>query len=55
MEVYIVILYCGIDCWNESMELSDVVDYMYLAKTTTRSKFIPIAYIVKSTKNQKGF
>ena len=21
---------CGIDCWDESMELSVVVDYMYL-------------------------
>ena len=24
------ISHCGIDCWNESMELSDVVDYRYL-------------------------
>ncbi len=24
-------LHCGIDCWDESMELCDVVDYRYLA------------------------
>ena len=31
----IYMLLCGIDCWNESMELSDVVDYRYLTKSTS--------------------
>ena len=35
-------------------ERRDVVDYIYLAKTTTQSQFVLITYIVKSTKNQKG-
>ncbi len=26
-------LHCGIDRWNDSMELSDVVDYRFLTKS----------------------
>jgi hypothetical protein len=36
------------------MELSDVVDYRFLAKTTTRNQFMLIAYILFLTKLQKG-
>ena len=46
-------LHCGIDCWNELVELSAVVDYRYLAKTTTRSHFMLITYIVFLTEMQK--
>jgi len=44
---------CGIDCRNESMELSDVVDYRYLASTTGSSISISITYILFLTKLQK--
>jgi len=37
------------------MELSDVADYRFLARTTTLIEFILIAYIVKSTKNQNYY
>ena len=26
---------CGIDCWGKSVELGDVLDYIYLASLTT--------------------
>jgi len=42
----------GIDCWNESMELSDVVDYMYLTKTTGPSISILSTYILFLTEMQ---
>jgi len=35
---------CGIDCWNESMELSDVVDYIYLDDSMGH----PLVYIFLS-------
>ena len=39
------ISHCGINWWDRSLELSDVVDYMYLAKTTTWNPFMLITYI----------
>jgi hypothetical protein len=44
---------CGIDCWNESKELSDAVDYRFLAKSTGLSISILFTYIVFFTKMQK--
>ena len=48
-----VLSHCGIDCWNESMELSDVVDYIYLAKSAALRTSISTAYIAFVTKMQK--
>ena len=40
-------LHCGIDCWDETMELSDVLDYRYLASIWTIRLFIRCCDICK--------
>ncbi len=40
-------LLCGIDCWNESMGLSDVVDYIYLASIWATNNLAGIVISVK--------
>ena len=47
-------LHYGIDSMDGLMERREEPDRRYLAKTTTRSEFISIAYIVKSIKNQRA-
>jgi hypothetical protein len=46
-------VHCGIDWWEESMELSDVIDYRYLAISTSSSTSISSTYILFLTKLQK--
>jgi len=41
-------------CEGVLMEKRTVVNYRFLAKSATYSQSIPIAYIAKSTKMQKG-
>jgi hypothetical protein len=49
-----VMLHCSIGGWDLSIERRGVVDYRYLTSIPIRKQSILIAYIVKSTKNQKG-
>jgi hypothetical protein len=47
------ILLCGIEWRNDSNEISDLVDYRYLAISTSSSISISITYILFLTKMQK--
>jgi len=49
----IYMLLCGIDWWDESIEIRGGRDCRYLAKTTGSSISISITYIVFVTKMQK--
>jgi hypothetical protein len=46
-------LHCGIGCWIGLIESSDVVDYRFLAKTTSSIISIASTDIVFLTKLQK--
>jgi len=45
--------HCGINWWNNSVEIRGVVDYRYLAITTSPIISIASTYIVFVTKMQK--
>jgi hypothetical protein len=43
----IYMIYCGIDWWDRSLKLSDVVDYRFLTSISIRKQSILIAYTIK--------
>jgi len=49
----IYMLLCGMGWWDRSLEINDVVNYRFLAKTTSPIISIASTYIVFLTKLQK--
>ena len=45
--------HCGGSGWGVLMKKRDVLDYRFLAKTTSLDQLIPITYILFLTKLQK--